>query len=267
MARARNIKPGFFTNDALAELPALTRLFFVGMWTLVDRDGRVEDRPKKLRAECMPYDELDAEAAIQSLADKGFLMRYEADGIKCLQVVNWAKHQNPHVKEVVSFLPAPVEHGASTVQAPCNTGSSTEVAGLIPDSGFPIPDSIALQAKQPRKRDLPCPDDVDPQVWTDWLALRKGKRAVVTPTTVASVREEAGKAAMTLEAFLRVWCARGSQGLQAAWLKPNERSPPTANDPAWRAEQKARNSAYLGPAMTGATNLPEFDDAAVKRLG
>lgn len=28
---------------------------------------------------------------------------------------------------------------------------------------------------------------------------------------------------MTLEAFLRVWCARGSQGLQADWLKPHER--------------------------------------------
>ena len=31
MARARNIKPGFFTNDELVELPFATRLLFIGL--------------------------------------------------------------------------------------------------------------------------------------------------------------------------------------------------------------------------------------------
>ena len=31
MARARNIKPGFFDNEILGELPALTRLLFIGL--------------------------------------------------------------------------------------------------------------------------------------------------------------------------------------------------------------------------------------------
>ena len=34
MARARNIKPGFFDNEILGELPALTRLLFIGLWCL-----------------------------------------------------------------------------------------------------------------------------------------------------------------------------------------------------------------------------------------
>ena len=33
------------------------------------------------------------------------------------------------------------------------------------------------------------------------------------------------KAGISLNAFLTIWCARGSQGLQAEWLKPNERQP------------------------------------------
>jgi hypothetical protein len=64
---------------------------------------------------------------------------------------------------------------------------------------------------------------VDPQTWADWLALRKAKRAPVTATVVDGAKAEAGKAGLSLDAFLRVWCSRGSQGLQAEWLKPNER--------------------------------------------
>lgn len=95
----------------------------------------------------------------------------------------------------------------------------------------------------PRKRAaaLPAPDDVDPQVWSDWLQLRKDKRATVTSTVVDSARDEASKAGMTLETFLRVWCARGSQGLQADWLKPSERN--TGPPPSKQSALEARNAA------------------------
>jgi len=79
----------------------------------------------------------------------------------------------------------------------------------------------------PRKRSatpgLPCPDDVDPQTWKDWLTLRRKKSAPVTETALNKARDEAIAAGMTFDAFLQVWCLRGSQGLQADWLKPHER--------------------------------------------
>ena len=78
---------------------------------------------------------------------------------------------------------------------------------------------------KPRKRVTPSkPDDVDQQTWDDWIALRKAKRAPVTQTVIDGAVREAGKAGMTLEAFLQVWCRRGSQGLEADWLRPDERS-------------------------------------------
>lgn len=76
-----------------------------------------------------------------------------------------------------------------------------------------------------------CPDDVDPQTWSDWLALRKAKKAPVTETVLDQARREARKANLTLTQFLQVWCARGSQGLQADWLKPNERGGPHLGPP------------------------------------
>lgn len=67
------------------------------------------------------------------------------------------------------------------------------------------------------------PDGVSDSVWQDWLQLRKAKKAPVTQTVVNSAIKEAEKAGMTINAFLTIWCARGSQGLQAEWLKPAER--------------------------------------------
>ena len=142
MARARNIKPGFFTNDRLAECDPLARILFAGLWCIADRAGRLEDRPKRIKAELLPYDSCDADALIEQLAEGGFLERYEADGNRFIQVLNFAKHQNPHVKEAPSAIPAPYKNKASTVQEQGTSYECTEQAGLIPDSLNLIPDSI-----------------------------------------------------------------------------------------------------------------------------
>ena len=47
---------------AWLECSMSARLLFVGLWTIADRNGRLEDRPKRIRAELFPYDEIDADA-------------------------------------------------------------------------------------------------------------------------------------------------------------------------------------------------------------
>ena len=116
MSRARNIKPSFFTNDVLAECEPLARLLFAGMWTIADREGRLEDRPKKIKAEVLPYDSCDADILLNQLNVNGFILRYEANGTKYIQILKFSKHQNAHIKEAASIIPAPDEHHTSTVQ-------------------------------------------------------------------------------------------------------------------------------------------------------
>ena len=109
-----------------------------------------------------------------------------------------------------------------------------------------------------------CPDGVDPQTWTDWLALRKAKRAPVTETVLRDARRESEKAGVTLTRFLEIWCARGSQGLQADWLKPNERAGPAP--PAGRpsAAENFRGKTY---GSTNIDSLPaDLRDAAIAAL-
>lgn len=107
--RTRQLKPGYFTNEDLGALPPLTRLFFAGLWTVADREGRLQDRPRKLKAMVMAYDDFDPEQAIADLAAGGFLIRYEAEGIACIQITNWHKHQTPHSRETDSELPPQLE--------------------------------------------------------------------------------------------------------------------------------------------------------------
>jgi len=115
-----------------------------------------------------------------------------------------------------------------------NPLGSERVTSGNPNESEKNPNPLIHQSTNPEKQKQgrasapPCPEDVDPQTWTDWLALRRAKRAPVTATVVREARAEAGKAGMTFGQFLAVWCRRGSQGLEADWLKPNERAGPAA---------------------------------------
>jgi hypothetical protein len=117
MARIRTIKPTFFMNDELAELDPLTRLLYVGLWTQADREGRMEDRPKRLKASVLPYDSCDVNAMLDALHESGHIIRYEVGDSRFIQVVNFTKHQMPHYKEVPSVIPAPDGHTDSRVVA------------------------------------------------------------------------------------------------------------------------------------------------------
>lgn len=118
MARTRYIKPSFFTNDELAELKPLARILFAGLWCISDREGRLEDRPKKIKAEVLPFDNCNIDSLLQSLHDAGFIQRFVSGDRRFIQVVNFLRHQTPHVKEVPSIIPAPDSSESGLIPAP-----------------------------------------------------------------------------------------------------------------------------------------------------
>lgn len=122
----------------------------------------------------------------------------------------------------------------------------------------PIPDRKpdrkpdAKPERKPREgRQMPPPADVDPQIWQDWLQLRKAKKAAVTETVVRMARKEADKARMPLQNFLEIWCVRGSQGLKAEWLKDSERPGMQAQAPKSFAQQEREKGWLRWEEMTG----------------
>lgn len=233
MARARNIKPSFFKNELLGAADPLLGLLFISLWTLADKEGRLEDRPLRIKAETFPYREnIDINSYLTQLLQLGFIDRYTVGDVTVIQVVTFKDHQSPHSTEKASKLPAKPMNTPLTQVLPLDNESANvtlNINVLNPDSLLLNPDSLKPETLKPEKttraKRTPPPDkpsDVDPQVWQDWEQLRKAKRAPITKTTVEVAASEAAKAGLSLNDFLKVWCSRGSQGLEASWLKPNE---------------------------------------------
>jgi len=97
MTSSRIIKPGFFKNEYLVELPFEYRLLFVGLWMLADSEGHLEDRPKRIKMELFPADDVDVDRGLNELARYGFIDLYkcEEDDVRVISIPNFSKHQTP----------------------------------------------------------------------------------------------------------------------------------------------------------------------------
>lgn len=142
MARARSLKPGLFRNEVLGVADPFLTILFEGLWVIADREGRLEDRPLRIKADVFPYREgLDVDSMLTWLASKGFIVRYIVGGKAFIQITEFAKHQNPHRDEKKSEIPAPDLHSATVVQEQASDGTCT-ASSLTPDSFNLTPDSL-----------------------------------------------------------------------------------------------------------------------------
>jgi hypothetical protein len=121
MARARNIKPSFFMNEVLGDLDPLVRLLFIGLWCQADREGRLEDRPKRIKQAALCYDNCDVDELLNELMKNKFIERYSVGDENYIQICKFALHQNPHHKEAPSIIPPPPNHEYTTGNADTTT--------------------------------------------------------------------------------------------------------------------------------------------------
>ncbi len=156
MARSRNLKPGFYKNEFLAQVSPHARLMFAGLWLLSDRRGRLEDRPLKIKGELFPFETVDIETLLQELAQSQgrFITRYVAAGERYIQIENFHKHQNPHRNETESVIPACITENSRNgsndssnyASAPVMDSTAREKEQPTPaDSLLLIPDSLTLK--------------------------------------------------------------------------------------------------------------------------
>lgn len=181
MARARNIKPGFFKNEELVELPFEHRLLFIGLWTLADREGRLEDKPKRIKMEVFPADDVDVDAGLRALHDRKFVVRYSNDEGNFLEICAFKKHQNPHYSEKPSVIKPP--DSESTPRVPLVETGVSRADSLNPDSLNPESLSTALSGLAP-----PSPDASPPEG-------KNGKPhfAIESREVLAFLNEKAGR--------------------------------------------------------------------------
>ena len=155
------------------------------------------------------------------------------------QIAEFHKHQavsaygafirdNPSLKEILSKEDFIFHYLAKSIDVYIGTLRGNDVpiisTSSVDDAPLTTNQKPLTTNHKEKATGVACPPDVEQQVWDDWKQLRKAKKAPVTETVVNSARKEASKAGMSFSDFLTVWCARGSQGLQADWLKPEEKN-------------------------------------------
>lgn len=160
MARARNIKPSLFDNEVLGVADPLLTLLFQSLWCHADREGRLEDRPLRLKAQTFPYrDGVDCDALLSELESLGFIERYAVDGLRLIQILNFRKHQNPHHTEKPSELPPPPSMREITQALALKNGAA-------PADSLNT-DSLNRKTAKPF---VPAPDTAELQVWLTAVA-------------------------------------------------------------------------------------------------
>jgi len=183
MARARNIKPGFYKNEDLAECSIWARFIFPGLWMLADREGRLEDRPKRIKGELLPFDSQDVDPLLNELQALGFLVRYRSEDGAFIQISKFSTHQNPHYSEKASVIKPPELPESTPHQGGNKPGTLRENSEKTPPikRGSQPPDSLIP--------DSLIPDSPNPLV----VAASKA-----SPTRVASAPTTQGAVAAAL---------------------------------------------------------------------
>src|SRR5690242_2251136 len=96
MGRIRTIKPEFPQSETTGRLSRDARLLFIQLWTVVDDEGRTRAASRMLASLLYPYDD-DAPKLIEDwlaeLERQDCIRRYDVDGDRYLEIVNWLKHQ------------------------------------------------------------------------------------------------------------------------------------------------------------------------------
>lgn len=116
MARIRTVKPSVFKHEDLFDAERETglplRLAFIGLWPQCDREGRFFWRPRPLKTDIMPYDDIDFSRVLDALMTRGFIRKYTVDGIDYGYIPSWRKHQVVNNREAASEIPEPPKNNS-----------------------------------------------------------------------------------------------------------------------------------------------------------
>ncbi len=158
--RSRNLKPGFFTNEELAACEPMARLLFAGLWCLADREGRLEDRPARIRGQVFPFDAPNMEDLLDQLSKRNFIRRYEVQGTRCISISNFVKHAKPHPDEACANLPKPPEISGDFIRETTLTPLPSLPSSSLNPSSLYMPPSGGL--REEGKKDNPANSNTTP---------------------------------------------------------------------------------------------------------
>lgn len=168
MARIRTIKPEFWKDEELSELPEITHLFAAALLNYADDEGYFNANPALIKAELFPLREpsRDIHGMLSELSDIGYLRLFRGAKNKVYGlVVNFAKHQKVNrpspskIKALIDFTDdSVIIHGSLTAGKEQGTGNrewkgtgKTTLSGTPSDADAPLPAKSEAQDDTPAR--------------------------------------------------------------------------------------------------------------------
>jgi hypothetical protein len=96
MARNRSISPDFWTRETVIDCTAMTRLLFIGLWNFADDFGVQPLRPRTIRMQVFPGDELSNDtvrAMIKEPTSRNLVRIHEVDEQEYVSIADWEQFQ------------------------------------------------------------------------------------------------------------------------------------------------------------------------------
>lgn len=179
-------------DESLAMLEPYARLLLLYIRTIADREGRLWDRPRSIKAQCLPFDDVDVDALLNTLQDNGRIVRYSYGDAKCIEIVNFLETQKPHPREPESEIPERIKkrsgRGSATAQPRLGRGSAAiRVKVKVEERNLDLEEVDTTPAVIGESPSLPthCPDlpaDFDTfevrsalQLWASYKSARGEK--------------------------------------------------------------------------------------------
>lgn len=139
MARIRSIHPGQWRDEDFVELSSNARLLTLALRNLADDRGVFEWKPKSLKMEVFPADNIDVEALLAELVAHRQVKQYEADGKTFGAIRNFRKWQRPEKPKFVH----PFDDALASYVGLSTTTPPSEAASVADQSALPVGDPSA----------------------------------------------------------------------------------------------------------------------------
>ena len=140
MARIRSTHPGQWCDEDFVELTFPARLLAIAVRNFCDDKGIFEWKPKTIKMQVFPADNLDCEGLLAELIEHGQVMKFQVDGKNYGAVRNFQKFQRPKKPNDV--------YPISELAAAYVAGSSEPVRNELPTGGekqFQMEDVVGVE--------------------------------------------------------------------------------------------------------------------------
>lgn len=197
MPRIRTIKPELARHEGLFEIERETGLPIRFAWALLptvcDREGRFRWRPRDLKLDILPYDEIDFSRVLDAWLTRGQVVKYRVGREWYGWIPTFTKHQSinnkeppgslPHVEEAeeVTDLRSQQVTDATPTREPRDDDASgtrdQRVGGHAPLEGKGREGKRkGTERHASGTRELVLHESLPKEVWHEWIEHRRKRR-------------------------------------------------------------------------------------------